>query len=75
MVRSQSVLISMRRVVGDDMDKTASVTRPFQVRSGSPLPVNGSIRLPNGDSFRYVRSDILRDAIDHVTHRDTRKAK
>ncbi|MBV8972250.1 MAG: hypothetical protein JO290_08160 [Sphingomonadaceae bacterium] len=38
-------------------------------RSRSPLPVNGSIRLPNGQSFRYVRSDIMREAIDAVTRR------
>ena len=41
----------------------------------SQLPVNGSIRLPNGDSFRYVRSDIMRDAIAKVTYPDTRNKK
>ncbi len=55
------------------MDKTASVARP--TRSGAPLPVNGRIRLPNGDSFRYVRSDIMRDVIAGVTHRDQSKTK
>ena len=44
-------------------------------RRGSALPVNGSIRLPNGQSFRYVRSDIMRDVIDRVTHGDRSPAK
>ena len=42
-------------------------------RRGSALPVNGSIRLPNGQSFRYVRSDIMRDAIEAVTRRGQTK--
>ncbi len=63
----------MGTVVRGDMDKTASVARP--TRSGAPLPVNGRIRLPNGDSFRYVRSDIMRDVIAGVTHRDQSKTK
>ena len=41
----------------------------------SPLPVNGSIRLPNGKSIRYVRSDIMRDVIDRVTHGERSTAK
>lgn len=74
-MRSQSILTRMGIVVGGDMDKTASATRPTPTRSGSSLPVNGSIRLPNGDSFRYVRSDIMRDVIAGVTHRDQSKTK
>lgn len=41
----------------------------------SPGPVNGSIRLPNGDSFRFVRSDIMRDAIASVTRAEPSKNK
>lgn len=55
------------------MDKNS--TAPANAaRPASPLPVNGSIRLPNGDSFRYVRSDIMRDVIASVTRRDQKKA-
>ena len=58
------------------MDKfILSTTSGDDRRLRSPLPVNGSIRLPNGQSFRYVRSDIMRDVIDRVTHGDRSTAK
>ena len=50
-----------------DKFKLTATAADVPDRRRSPLPVNGSIRLPNGQSFRYVRSDIMRDAIDAVT--------
>lgn len=57
------------------MDKFKLTSAPPDTasRAKSPLPVNGSIRLPNGQSFRYVRSDIMRDAIAAVTRRGQTK--
>ena len=58
-----------------DKIKLAAAASSSTKLTPSPLPVNGSIRLPNGKSIRYVRSDIMRDVIDRVTHGERSTAK